>query len=54
LYHELKRVRHELEQRREENEDIRDELREMTQMYVVMKNERDKYKMQIDGVQKDA
>ena len=45
---EMRKLKIELERKREEYEDLREELKEMTQMYLVTKQERDKYKSQID------
>jgi uncharacterized protein (DUF3084 family) len=41
-------VRVELDKSREEKEDLREELREMTQMYLIVKQERDKYRQTMD------
>ena len=53
LYNELRRIKHDLEIRVTENEDLREELREMTQMYLITKQDRDKYRHQIESVRKD-
>lgn len=43
----------ELEKNREEKDDLREELKEMTQHYLMMKQERDRYRGQMDNVKKD-
>ena len=53
LYNEVRKLRQQLEQSNEEKEDMREELREMTQLYLMTKQERDKYKLQMDNVKKD-
>ena len=54
MYNELKRVRHDLEVSREQNEDLSEELREMTQLYLLAKQERDKYKLSLENIKKDV
>lgn len=47
-------MRGELEKSHEERDDLREELREMTRMYVLTRQERDKHKFQAESMRRDV
>ena len=53
LHVEIRKLRRELQLSFETREDLQDELKEMTQMYLTCKQERDHYKAHCEKVRKD-
>ena len=54
LHAELRRLKRDLDLSFEAREDLQEELKEMTQLYLTTKQERDKYKAYVETVRRDV